>query len=1208
MAYGEIKVDNITFTNNGADQATTVSGLYRAITSGVTVTGTLSGNIIQGSTGIFGAGSVTAPSVAIGVGTTYAPGIYSPGTDQLAATTAGAQRLYIDATGKVLIGTNSASGSSLLQVNSDALINGITVGRGTGGISTNTAVGNDALLSNTIGDGNVANGYRALRFNTQGYTNVAMGLEALYNTTTGYQNTAIGGYTLRNNTQGYNNTAIGESVLYFNTTGFNNTAIGRAALDSNTTGNYNACVGFEAGKYLTTGSNNTIIGSIGGTAGLSDTVIIGAGSTERMRIDSSGRLGIGISNPLSKLVVSDNGDVTINLNNSVSPRQAGNIGTIAFSLDGGQNVSGNIRGINTGGVSGATALTFETYDGSNSTAEHMRIDSSGRLLVGTSSSAALKFNSHYSASLNGSTAALNLFSAGGFDNLGGSSNPVLLRLNVGMGAAPYGTLFEAYAGVPSATGTRYYITAEYANGIRSDKPFISTEFGDTWTSSNAGRSLSVLNNVSAINGTLFDATNSLCAYSTTIKPTWSGSSPSNRNVTGYEAFITANNPSGISTAFYADVTGANSNWGVYVNNGKSYFKDQVLVGTSSSRAAISGNEASVQIEKVGTGATGQALSATDNRPEQYGPTISLIKSRGSALGSFTVVQNNDEIGGVSFIGTDGSKGLMGARIEAFVDGTPGTNDMPGRLVFSTTADGASTPTERMRINSSGNVAIGTTTPGTSRAYIQIDDTNTVGLTINGINSSVGVSAFSNLKLTGSTPNNVTTHIGAEFVKSQSNVETIKGYSSDITGAYQTQTNFYAKLTKDLGASTNGYCYYADLATVSSGGAAYFAYFYNSTSSAERFSITNAGTTTLTSAGSTAPFIAKIGSSEVSRIDSSGRLLVGTSTNIGSNSVLQAVGINNSQVATFHLGYNGNIGAEVVFSHSRNITASPGFYTIVNNDDPLGQLHFCGDDGTKYTTKAASIEAYVDGTPGANDMPGRLVFSTTADGASSPTERMRITNAGNILYGATSTANSLVAYRSYVSQATEANSNSDSFTSQTAGIYVWKAGDGGTAGFANNCLVLQVQGGASTNPGCYIRCYNQGTPATPVFRISYNGNVANANNSYGAISDVTLKQDVTDASSAWNDLKSVRVRNYRLISDVAEKGNSAPVLLGVVAQELEQVSPGLIDQTLDEDGNVAEGTYKFVKYSILYMKAVKALQEAMERIETLEARLTAAGIE
>ena len=197
-------------------------------------------------------------------------------------------------------------------------------------------------------------------------------------------------------------------------------------------------------------------------------------------------------------------------------------------------------------------------------------------------------------------------------------------------------------------------------------------------------------------------------------------------------------------------------------------------------------------------------------------------------------------------------------------------------------------TNRLFVSSSGSVGIGTTSPGTSRTYIQAADTNTAGLTINGINSSGGVSGYSSLKITGNTPNAVGTHYGVEFVKTASNVESITGYYADITGAYNTQTNFYAKLTKDLGAFTNGYCYYANLATSSSGGTAYFAYFYNSTSSAERFSITSAGTTTLISEASTAPFIAKIGSSEVSRIDSSGRLLVGTSAANTSGAKLQTV--------------------------------------------------------------------------------------------------------------------------------------------------------------------------------------------------------------------------------------------------------------------------------------------------------------------------------
>ena len=75
---------------------------------------------------------------------------------------------------------------------------------------------------------------------------------------------------------------------------------------------------------------------------------------------------------------------------------------------------------------------------------------------------------------------------------------------------------------------------------------------------------------------------------------------------------------------------------------------------------------------------------------------------------------------------------------------------------------------------------------------------------------------------------------------------------------------------------------------------------------------------------------------------------------------------------------------------------------VNNGDSLGLLRWQAYDGASYRT-AASIEAAVDGTPGVNDMPGRLVFSTTADGAASPTERMRITSAGSVGIGTNAAA-------------------------------------------------------------------------------------------------------------------------------------------------------------------------------------------------------------
>jgi hypothetical protein len=142
-----------------------------------------------------------------------------------------------------------------------------------------------------------------------------------------------------------------------------------------------------------------------------------------------------------------------------------------------------------------------------------------------------------------------------------------------------------------------------------------------------------------------------------------------------------------------------------------------------------------------------------------------------------------------------------------------------------------------------------------------------------------------------------------------------------------------------------------------------------------------------------------GGVEAARIDSSGRLLVGTSTSI---TALVQAGL---QVhGTGALGYinsgrwsNDSNRSELVFSKSRG--AAVGTRGVVQNNDNTGAVTFTGDDGTSFVT-CAQIVGVVDGTPGANDMPGRLVFSTTADGASSPTERMRIQADGDILFNKT----------------------------------------------------------------------------------------------------------------------------------------------------------------------------------------------------------------
>lgn len=160
--------------------------------------------------------------------------------------------------------------------------------------------------------------------------------------------------------------------------------------------------------------------------------------------------------------------------------------------------------------------------------------------------------------------------------------------------------------------------------------------------------------------------------------------------------------------------------------------------------------------------------------------------------------------------------------------------------------------------------------------------------------------------------------------------------------------------------------------------------------------------------------------------------------------------------------------------------------------------------------------------------------------------------------------------------------------------------------------------------------------TNVFSVLGNGNVQNTNNSYGSISDPKLKQDIVKADSQWNDVKTLaaNVAKYRLKSDP-----TGPLLLGFMSKDVSDsngaaligvrsISPGLVVTTpdtmivdvakLDEEGHpvldehgdpvmveerrLTGDTTDSVAYSVAFMKAFKALGEALERIETLEAKV------
>jgi len=146
-----------------------------------------------------------------------------------------------------------------------------------------------------------------------------------------------------------------------------------------------------------------------------------------------------------------------------------------------------------------------------------------------------------------------------------------------------------------------------------------------------------------------------------------------------------------------------------------------------------------------------------------------------------------------------------------------------------------------------------------------------------------------------------------------------------------------------------------------------------------------------------------GGTEKLRIDSSGRLLLGTSSALSApdysgtsrSPKRQLAGTTYEQTLDLNAFFNataGNGGATYQFTRSNTNTI--GGHALVADGNDLGFIQWAGSDGTAYI-RAAQIYAEVEGTPGLNDMPGRLVFSTTADGASSPTERLRLTSAGRM---------------------------------------------------------------------------------------------------------------------------------------------------------------------------------------------------------------------
>jgi len=316
MSYGILKVDTITFTDSGIDKSVSISGLVQnpTFSGNITATGTISGNTVQGQTvsgvtvtgttanftsgvftnisggiytftsGVFAAGSAANPSISF----TSDPntGLYSPGADQVAISTNGTGRLFVNADGNVAVGTSSPSTTWGRSIKIEGVSNAaVEITEGTVDTALISAAGSFGIVGTTSNHPFYirTNGTERLRITSDG--KVGLG------TSSPSELLTVGGATVNiglfNSTPG---TTVSPSFSTINFYGFSQDANGNIASISAGNSQTN-----EYGGVLRFSTNTT-----------------GATHTERMRIDSSGRVGIGTTSPDERLTLGAASKIKLN--------------------------------------------------------------------------------------------------------------------------------------------------------------------------------------------------------------------------------------------------------------------------------------------------------------------------------------------------------------------------------------------------------------------------------------------------------------------------------------------------------------------------------------------------------------------------------------------------------------------------------------------------------------------------------------------------------------------------------------------------------------------------------------------------------------------------------------------------------------------------------------------------------------------------------
>jgi hypothetical protein len=553
-------------------------------------------------------------------------------------------------------------------------------------------------------------------------------------------------------------------------------------------------------------------------------------------------------------------------------------------------------------------------------------------------------------------------------------------------------------------------------------------------------------------------------------------------------------------------------------------------------------------------------SATTGFANQY-----FYRSKSGTVGTQGVVASGDNIGAIRFAADDGTAFINAAQIVAAVDGTPGTSDMPGRLVFSTTADGASSPTERMRIDSAGAVGIGSTsltgyalrlgknlTGAVTSTSLLAGGTVQPDVTTSALYLASSPSTASN----GGTPytiSNLHHHYASQGTfNADSTVTNQFGFSaqSSITGATNNygfygniasgtgRWNFYANGTAanyfggNVGIGTSAPAQLLEVAASNNG--------LTSTTANNTIRLTDTDTTSATNQP-----IGKIEfySSDANAPAGVKAYVLATSNGVQPGSSLSFATANTAADATeaMRIDSSGNVGVR-----------SSGTTTPTYDFNTLGEglwSRYWDSSGNRFADLVA-----IGNTPAGATMTMRF-FTNEGGSAGTATEKMRINSSGYVLVGCTALPSSSVAGVSLSPSVTSVNPHFFSAGSATGAV--------AQINFING----------------------NGT----VGQISTNGSLT----TYAVSSDRRLKENIVPLTTGLASVLSLKPSQYNY------KADPTTSIQGFIADELQQVVPHAVlgeANAVDKNGTPI---YQGVDASFLIPFLVSAIQELNAKITALE---------